>query len=295
MYNKAIFGIFHLYGIMIAVGILCCFLLFFYYAKKAKLQSKFADFVFYNAIMSIAIGFLSAALFQATYNYIENPEYGFNLKSGVTFIGGLIGGVACFLIIYAFVRKKYESKILDILSFAPCCITIAHAFGRIGCLFAGCCHGGKTDAWYGIVMDTNAFGVAKVVPTQLFEALFLFAICAIIFLLVMKWKFKHGMSVYLISYGIFRFCIEYARDDHRGGFIPGVSPSQFWSICMVVLGIALLFIVEFLWKKRKREELVSAVEEVAGETTEEILLQNEKETATESVEEKIEKQAEDKQ
>ncbi|MBE7084938.1 MAG: prolipoprotein diacylglyceryl transferase [Clostridiales bacterium] len=287
MYNKDIFGIFHLYGIMIAVGILCCFLLLFYYAKKAKLQSKFTDFVFYNAIISIAIGFFSAALFQATYNYIDNPENGFNLKGGVTFIGGLIGGVACFLIVYAIVRKRFESKLLDILSFAPCCITVAHGFGRIGCLFAGCCHGSLTDAWYGIYMDTNKFGYAKVVPTQLFEALFLFALCAIIFLLVMKWKFKHGLSVYLVSYGIFRFCIEYARDDSRGGFIPGISPSQFWSICMVVIGIGLIFLVEYLWKKRKREEIVSAVEEVAGETTEEILLPSEKENVEENVKEEI--------
>ena len=267
MYDKPILGIFHLYGIMIAVGILCCFLLLFYYGKKRKIDSKFIDFVFYNAIASIALGFFSAALFQATYNYIDNPEAGFDLGGGITFIGGLIGGVATFLILYAIFRKKFEGKILDILSFAPCCITIAHAFGRVGCFFAGCCYGLPTDSALGIVFPNKPY-LGAVHPTQLYEAIFLFLLCAVIFVLVMKWNFKHGLSVYLVAYGIFRFFIEYLRNDDRGGFIPGISPSQFWSICMVVIGIALIFLVEYLWKVRKKEELAKAVEASVEETKE---------------------------
>ncbi|MBR5823405.1 MAG: prolipoprotein diacylglyceryl transferase, partial [Paludibacteraceae bacterium] len=34
-------------------------------------------------------------------------------------------------------------------------IALAHAIGRIGCLFAGCCHGQATKAWYGIMMHGN--------------------------------------------------------------------------------------------------------------------------------------------
>ncbi|MBQ7924069.1 MAG: prolipoprotein diacylglyceryl transferase [Clostridia bacterium] len=265
MYDKPILGIFHLYGVMIAVGILCCFLLLFYYGKKRKINSKFIDFVFYNAIASIAFGFFSAALFQATYNYIENPAGGFDLGGGVTFIGGLIGGVVTFLVIYFAFRKKLSGRVLDILSFAPCCITIAHGFGRIGCFFAGCCYGAETDSFLGVQFPDLP---SPVHPTQLYEAVFLFLLCAVVFLLVMKWKFKHGMSVYLISYGIFRFLIEYLRDDHRGGFIPGISPSQFWSILMVVLGIGLIFLVEYLWKKRRQTEVVEAVASSVEETTE---------------------------
>ena len=109
-------------------------------------------------------------------------------------------------------------------------------------------------------MDTVEFGYAKVVPTQLFEALFLFALCAIIFILVMKWDFKHGMSVYLIAYGIFRFAIEYARSDDRGALVWGISPSQFWSILMVVFGIGLIFFVNYFWKKRRANAKEQAIE-----------------------------------
>ncbi len=264
MLPNKILGIFNMYGIMIAVGILCCFLLLFYYGKKRKIQDKFIDFVFYNAIASIIVGFFTAALFQATYDYIDDPEGGFNLfGSGITFIGGLIGGVVCFLALYAVFRKKFQSKVLDILSFAPCCITIAHAFGRIGCFCAGCCYGAQTDSFLGVTFPGMSHAVH---PTMLYEAAFLFLLCAVIFLLVMKWDFKHGLSVYLISYGIFRFGLEFLRADDRGSFIGKLSPSQFWSIVMVVIGVGLIFFVQYLWKQRKNAPAVETEQSQASES-----------------------------
>ncbi len=271
MLPNAIFGIFHMYGIMIAVGILACFLFLFYYGKKRNLDSGFIDFVFYAAIGAIAFGFFTAALFQAVYNYIEDPEAGFKLfGGGITFIGGLIGGIVAFLALYFIFRKKLKGRVLDILSFAPCCITIAHAFGRIGCFCAGCCYGKATDSWLGVVFKAAGTPNYPVHPTQLYEAIFLFLLCAIIFLLVMKWDFKHGLSVYLITYGAFRFGIEYLRADDRGSFIGSISPSQFWSILMIVGGIAMIFVVQYLWKLRAKEDALKPKEETVVEGVESV-------------------------
>ncbi len=249
----------YLYGIMIAVGVVAAFAVLFLYAKKFKIQDKFTDFVFYNAIASIVIGFLSAALFQAFYNWLENPEAGFKIGQGITFIGGLIGGAACFLIIYFIFRKRYESKLTDVLSIVPCAILIAHGFGRIGCFFAGCCYGKETDCFLGVKFPNLP---EKVHPTMLYEAAFLFIMFAVCTFLLFKFKFKHNMSIYLISYGIFRFAIEYLRGDPRGSFIPGVSPSQFWSIGMVLLGIGLWIGLE-MWQKKhhKTEEITEEITE----------------------------------
>ena len=267
MYPDKILVLFHLYGLMIGVGILACFSILYLYGKKEKIEESFMDFVFYNTIVAIALGFGAAALFQATYNYIENPEAGFDFGSGITFIGGLIGGVISFLVGYAIFRKRFKTRLVDIISFIPCCILIAHAFGRVGCLFAGCCHGEKTTAWYGIFMHTVEFGYAKVVPTQLFEALFLFALFAICFILVWKKKFKHNMSLYLIAYGIFRFLLEFLRADDRGQLLGIISPSQFWTLLMIVAGVAVDFLLECLYKKRAAE-LAAAGESVASDVTE---------------------------
>ena len=251
MYPYKIVGLFHLYGLMIAVGILACFAVLFHFGKKRKIEDRFIDFVFYNAIVAIIIGFGSAALFQATYNYIENPSAGFNLDSGITFIGGLIGGIVSFLGGYAIFRKKYKARLMDIISIAPCCILIAHAFGRVGCFFAGCCYGKPTDSFLGIEFPGVHGGPRH--ATQLYEAIFLFILFGLCYLLYWKKNFKYNLSLYLIVYGIFRFLIEFLRDDARGQLLGIVSPSQFWSILMVVGGVGVYFLLKWLLPIREKE------------------------------------------
>ena len=247
MYPDELFLGIHLYVVMIAVGILACFLTLFYMGKKKCVNPNFTDFVFYNAIIAIALGFFAAALFQATYNYIEHPEQGFNLKGGITFIGGLIGGIASFLIIYFIFRKKLSGRLVDIIAIAPSCIIIAHAFGRIGCAFAGCCYGVEVES--GIAMFNNG---AWRFPTQLLEAGFLFLLYIVLTYLVLKKDFKYTLPLYLFFYGVFRFVIEYFRADARGSVgINAISPSQFWSILMVVSSVAVTFILKYAFKKDK--------------------------------------------
>ncbi len=257
MIPDKIFGLFYMYGIMIALGIICCFAMLFWYGKKKKIDANFIDFIFYIAVAAIVIGFGSATLFQALYDYIQNPAGGFDLSSGMTFIGGLIGGVVVFLSLYFIFRKKFTTRLVDIISFLPCCILIAHAFGRVGCFFAGCCYGKPTDSFLGVQFPHLSY---KVHPTQLYEAIFLFALCAVCFWLIIRKNFKHNLSVYLTSYGVFRFCLEFLRGDDRGQFLGTmISPSQFWSICMVIAGVGVYFLLEWAYKKRAAE-LANAVE-----------------------------------
>ncbi len=255
MYPHELFFGIHLYGVMIAVGVLACFAVLFLVGKKKGFMPSFLDFTFYTAIVAIAIGFFFATLFQATYDYIKNPDGGFNLGNGFTFIGGLIGGVATFLAIYFISRKKLSGTLLELLPLAPLCITIAHAFGRVGCAFAGCCYGKITTS---AIAMYNA-GAMRI-PVQLYEALFLFILFGVLAFLYIRKNFKYTMPIYLIAYGIFRFIIEYYRGDNRGQLISTIiSPSQFWSILMVVIGIALFFVLRYFYNKKgtspKNEEI----------------------------------------
>ena len=234
------FGVYW-YGVMIALGIIACFAVLFSYAKVKKVSEKFIDFCFYNALFAIAMGIGGAALFQATYNYIQNPEAGFNLGSGLTFIGGLIFGVGFFLIVYYIVWRKFDDKLIKIMPIVPSCVTIAHAFGRIGCFIAGCCYGIPTNSNYGCYFDT----AVKVHPTQIYEAVFLFILFAVVTILAFKLEFGYNMGIYLIAYGVFRFVNEFFRGDDRGEFVSGVSPSQFWAIVMVLLGVGYILIIKF--------------------------------------------------
>ena len=259
----------HMYGVLIAVGLLLAFVVLFLYGKKIKMEQKLLDFTFYNGIVAIVVGFFFAALFQGVYNAIAGK--GFSLTGGITFIGGLIGGAACFLAGYFIIGRKY-GKLSTITKVAPCAILIAHAFGRLGCLMAGCCHGaylGDDPVTGGIFMQgTILVGDNRIshwgyyVPTQLYEALFLFVVFAITSYLVIKKDFRFNLETYLISYGVFRFVIEYLRDDYRGTFLGILSPSQFWSVLMVILGVAMIIctiykepILKWLKKVFKKEKL----------------------------------------
>ena len=136
------------------------------------------------------------------------------------------------------------------LDIAACCMPLAHAIGRIGCFFAGCCHGAETDAWYGVQMNTLE-GIKTVVPVQLFEASFLFLLSAILLWLFIKKPNRIPlMPSYCGCYGIWRFCIEFFRGDYRGNSpIEFLSPSQF--IALLLLIISIIYFTVWRLKKKK--------------------------------------------
>ena len=235
----------HMYGLMIAVGVLCAFVLMQVLSKKKNLDPRFVDFLFYTSVVSTMAAFGSAVLFQAIYDFIQDPGkhetfFGY-LGDGMTFIGGLIGALIVFLLAYVIFRKKLTGRLVDFLPILPCCITIAHAFGRVGCFFAGCCYGIHSDTCLDVQFPKLA---ESALPTQLYEAVFLFLLFGVLLFLLMKKNLIYTMSVYLISYGVFRFAIEFVRADERGSFIGALTPSQFWSVVMVLAGVLLIVIMK---------------------------------------------------
>ena len=259
MYPKTLIGDYvTLYGICIAIGVLLCIYCLRYFGKKTNVDRKFLDFVELLGYCAILVGFASAWLFQTFYHFVETGIWDWK-QTGITFIGGLIGGVGSFILIYFILRKKLTGKIVDILPIAPICITIAHAFGRIGCFFAGCC-GGKVanpdDFLY--FLSVKFYGDSfKSYPIQLFEAMFLLILTGIMIFLLIKKNFKYNFIIYLASYGVWRYLIEFARGDERGQIIKGVnwlSPSQFWSLAMILLVIPIYFLIKYLIKTRNKDE-----------------------------------------
>lgn len=260
MYPNTLFNIFgleiDLYAICFIVGLIACFVFTYIAMKKSGYSASASDTILIIGIFAIMIGLVFAVLTQSFYDYIANPQNGFEITGKMTFLGGLIGGVVAYLGIYLlyvyvinprlkernFFKSDMNKGVWHLLRFVPISITLAHAFGRIGCFFAGCCGGIQTDAWFGIQFPGETY---KVVPTQLFEAIFLFLISAIMIVLYFVFKFKYNMTVYLIGYGTWRFIIEFFRDDDRGAFIPGLSPSQFWAIIMVIGGVVFFFLYRY--------------------------------------------------
>src|SRR5574344_451843 len=239
-------GIFETYPILLSLGVVMAFVyLEIYFRKKGENRRLLID-IEINGLIAVIVGVFSAILWQNLYDYLDNPA-NYAWSWSMTFYGGLIGGVFSFLVGYfAFLRKKYGPFLPRLLIIAPASIAVAHGFGRIGCFCAGCCYGEESNSPFALQFPHLP---NKVLPTNLWEALFLIALSLVLLTLALKKNTPMTLPVYLISYGTWRFIIEFFRGDYRGSFVPGITPSQFWSILLVLLGIA--FIIFFQLKKRK--------------------------------------------
>lgn len=152
---------------------------------------------------------------------------------------GLVGGFLL-LVVSA---KLFRVPLRPYLELTVPFVCFMHAWGRLGCFMAGCCFGAPTETILGVQFPTKspaclAHGEVPVHPTQLYELSLLIALGVVTQLWIPN---RHRIKVYLIGYGLGRFCIEFLRGDDRGtlGIIPGASPSQHLSILFIIVGVGL--------------------------------------------------------
>ena len=253
-----------MYDICLMIGILACLVLYRVFADRQKFKAKLQNFALFTAIFAIGGGYYAAALVQTFYNWKaalgtpdEKPFWDF-WGSGATFYGGLVGGVVIFIAIYfgigALLFKKRENVhyFFPIASIAGAVIPLAHGIGRIGCLMAGCCHGKECDTpqWYTFtfynLLTDGSVTERYAVPVQLFEAVFLFALAAVLLYRLIKNK-HYNLPIYTIAYGVWRFFAEYLRADARGeGIIPFLSPSQQTALLLIAAGVGVIFLEKFV-------------------------------------------------
>ena len=72
-------------------------------------------------------------------------------------------------------------------------------------------------------------------------------------LLILKTE-KRGymIALYAAVYSVFRFFIEFLRDDYRGGANIGISPSQVQSLVLIVVAVAYILVKMLWWDQRKK-------------------------------------------
>lgn len=243
-----LFGKVGLYEICLAVGILTVFFLADKMVVKRGFSIALQRLFIVATFLAVLVGFGGAILFQGVYDFLETGVFKLDNTTGMTFYGGFIVGVLVFLLVWFLGAKLFklekESKkhFFDVTEIAACLIPLGHGFGRLGCFFVGCCHGFATDAWYGVEMWTES-GWQKVLPVQLYEAVFLFVLSAVLFVCLFKMKENAKkrvplLAIYAVAYGVWRFFIEYLRGDNRGETIVSfLSPSQLTALVLMVVGI----------------------------------------------------------
>lgn len=135
-------------------------------------------------------------------------------------------------------------------------LMITHFFGRIGCLFYGCCYGRETNSPIRIhyrhpclkALREKLVKHGSLYPTQLFSAsysLFIFLLVTIIWS-IKGWGIGIPTSLTFILYGIFRFMEEWFRFQKK--MIRGIfSPAQLICMVLIVLGtIHLIWVAQMI-------------------------------------------------
>lgn len=181
---------------------------------------------FWGAIWTLLVGGIVGAkilfLFLGWEHYARGElRFWADFGVGFVFFGGLVGAAVAGAV-FATVRGLSFVRGADYFAVA---IPIGHAIGRVGCFFAGCCHGRPPH------------------PVQLYEAFSLVLIavvCRAVLTRVEAHTVPNGMAFrcYLVLYGMLRFLLDPLRADGRPERFLGVSHQQAFALLVVAIALA---------------------------------------------------------
>lgn len=232
----------HSYGFFIALGFTFGILVALWRGKKFGVDSGIILDMAIYIIISAIVGSRIFYVIVSYKDYIRDPIRIFYIhQGGLVFYGGLIG-VLITTAYYIKANKLDYFKTADMIIPA---LPVGHFFGRMGCFLNGCCYGAHTACFTGIVFPNFRGDTIPRHPTQLYEAfacLFFFFVLLIIEKKIAKWKGALFVT-YIYLYSFWRFMIEFVRDDNRGEFLFGFSPSQNTSLIGLAFATCLMIYV----------------------------------------------------
>ena len=202
----------HIYGLILGI----CFIIGIeYFSRHNQIipQKQEKNFIF----LTLISGIIGARIYGVIANwpyFFQNPIQILNLRGGgLGIFGGLIGAII-FIILFCL---KNKINILSVFNSLSPIIPLCQSLGRWGNFF------------------NHEIYSANGQPIWLYESILMF----LVFLLLQKIK-SHPTGIYLISYGIIRFVLEFLRTDTILIFY--LSLAQILSLLFILFG---LFIIKY--------------------------------------------------
>lgn len=225
------------YGFCIMLGAFLAFGYANWQGRKLGIPSERISEMALLIILASYIGGKVFLWFSDWNYYMEHPKKMVEFSgSGFVFYGSFIFCISGLFLFFK-IRKIKAAPMFDILAV---CTSLVHGFGKIGCFFAGCCHGKVCSPALGVVYH-NPLSQARpldtpLYPVPLIDAVIIFG--ATVFLLwYRKRKQFEGelMLWYVFIYATGRFFTEFLRGDDDRGFIGTLSQSQWVSIGLLII------------------------------------------------------------
>ncbi len=253
------------YGILVALGLIVAYFVSLKLAKKEGLPPEKVEALFIYAVVFGLVGSRIAFVIEHPESVSSPLDLIALWKGGVSFLGGLAGGILGVLIGV----KRYSLPLWKVADITAPALALAHSIGRLGCTSAGCCYGRpvpnaedvsvgihfmKDFPFFYIVFPPGAVAPQNIplYPTQIMEAVGNFLIFIILLFLFRRKKFDGEVFVfYMLLYGVERFALEFYRGVTPP--IPGLGLT--WNqVATIVMMVSAVFLYFFLRKTPSHAE-----------------------------------------
>lgn len=237
-----------MYGGMILLGIAACLIYYPCAVKRRTIPKADMELAWIYSVVGSFVGAKLLWLLTVWQEFVEELPYLFKipgaflekyLSGGFVFYGGLFGALLAAWLYCRVNRLSFWELCRCMLPILP----LFHAFGRLGCFCMGCCYGCPSAA-FGISFTCSEIAPNGVplLPVQLIEAAGELLLFLVLHLKARQPNNGKGMlCIWLISYGLLRFILEFFRGDGYRGFLGALSVSQVLSILALALaGLILL-------------------------------------------------------
>ncbi|HTS16013.1 MAG TPA: prolipoprotein diacylglyceryl transferase [Verrucomicrobiae bacterium] len=230
----------HTYGVCVAIGFIVGLAVA---ARRARHEGINPDQITDLGMWLIISGMLGGKLFHIVF-FWNDFLYGWHqegirsLREGFVFYGGFIVA-SITAVVYTIVKKLPFFRVADV--FAPS-IALGHAFGRMGCFFNGCCYGKPCSLpWAVRFPPPHVMAGIPVHPTEIYEAL---GNLAIFGGLSLCYRHKRADGeiwwLYVLSYGVLRFIVEFFRGDYVTYYFGVLTLGQLVAVVMIAVALVAL-------------------------------------------------------
>jgi len=214
------------YTLMMGIGILVGYYLLHKRIKHIALFIRIRMFLIVT--FSTMVG---GRLFYLIFYQTPDPWYWLFIEMFTIWRTGSVsfGGLSFLLMSLFLVCKWYKIDFIKFLDDIAPSLAIGLFLARLGCFFAGCCHGTTTDVPWAIIRHD-----VGIHPTPLYSSTYNLIIFVIVYWLSKK-KLDRGIvfSAYLVLYGIARFLVEMIRVNPK---YLGISLQQYFSLIVILIG-----------------------------------------------------------
>lgn len=198
------------FGVLVALGALAGLWLF----RRELVRSRLPETSLDAGLAGVFGGLAGAKLLWVAEHFGEEPLTALLAsRGGLSWFGGLVGGIGAALAVIAYVR----APLVPVLAAATPGLAVGHAIGRVGCLLVGDDYGSPSDLPWAMAFPRGLPPTTVPVhPTQMYEAVPLLALAW----LLLRWR-RRGVpdAIVLGWYGVLagalRFVIEFLRVNPR--------------------------------------------------------------------------------